>query len=127
MQVNTSMQLHMCLRFLQIPPSIASPADSIDSVKLMSNAANFAPRADDWSFASRIAVASVTSQGTGGLIVAGFVRISISTIHLLLYMRRETEETFSGSITLSSISAVKNDRLEINSGNLYYLRYFISL
>ncbi|XP_011151154.1 transmembrane GTPase Marf isoform X2 [Harpegnathos saltator] len=57
----------------EIPPSIASPADSIDSVKLISNAANFAPRPDDWSFASRIAVASVTSQGTGGLIVAGFL------------------------------------------------------
>ncbi|XP_014481155.1 PREDICTED: transmembrane GTPase Marf isoform X2 [Dinoponera quadriceps] len=56
-----------------IPPSIASPADSIDSVKLISNAANFAPRPEDWSLASRIAVASVTSQGTGGLIVAGFL------------------------------------------------------
>ncbi|XP_032679202.1 transmembrane GTPase Marf isoform X2 [Odontomachus brunneus] len=57
----------------EIPPIIASPADSIDSVKLISNAANFAPRPEDWSFASKIAVASVTSQGTGGLIVAGFL------------------------------------------------------
>ncbi|KYM77203.1 Transmembrane GTPase Marf [Atta colombica] len=35
---------------------------------------NFPTRSDDWSLATRIAVASVTSQGTmGGLIVAGFM------------------------------------------------------
>lgn len=59
--------------------SIASPADSIDSVKLISNAANFA-RPDDWSWASKMAVASVTSQGTGGVIIAGFVRTSTDSL-----------------------------------------------
>lgn len=37
----------------------------------------FMPQAsEDWSILSRVAIASVTSQGTmGGLLVAGFVRI----------------------------------------------------
>ncbi|XP_012221141.1 transmembrane GTPase Marf isoform X2 [Linepithema humile] len=57
-----------------IPPCIASPADSTDSLKFISNTPNFPSRSDDWSLATRIAVASVTSQGTmGGLIIAGFM------------------------------------------------------
>ncbi|TGZ51170.1 Transmembrane GTPase Marf [Temnothorax longispinosus] len=59
---------------LLIPPCITSPADSIDSLKFVSSTSNFPARSDDWSLATRIAVASVTSQGTmGGLIVAGFM------------------------------------------------------
>ena len=51
-----------------------SPADSIDSSKFVSTTNYFATRPDDWSLATRVAIASVTSQGTmGGLIVAGFV------------------------------------------------------
>ncbi|KAG5305534.1 MARF GTPase, partial [Acromyrmex insinuator] len=58
----------------EIPPCITSPADSIDSLKFVSSTPNFPTRSDDWSLATRIAVASVTSQGTmGGLIVAGFM------------------------------------------------------
>lgn len=57
-----------------IPPAIASPADSIDSIKFVSQAPSFPPRSDDWSLVTKIAIASVTSQGTmGGLIVAGFM------------------------------------------------------
>ncbi|XP_011684297.1 PREDICTED: transmembrane GTPase Marf-like [Wasmannia auropunctata] len=58
----------------EIPPCITSPADSIDSLKFVSNTPNFSTRSEDWCLATRIAVASVTSQGTmGGLIVAGFM------------------------------------------------------
>ncbi|KAL0131158.1 hypothetical protein PUN28_002611 [Cardiocondyla obscurior] len=58
----------------EIPPCITSPADSIDSLKFVSSTPSFPPRSDDWSLATRIAVASVTSQGTmGGLIIAGFM------------------------------------------------------
>lgn len=61
----------------QIPQSLVSPADSVDSVKFVTSATGFPSRNDDWSLATRIAVASITSQGTmGGLIVAGFVSIS---------------------------------------------------
>lgn len=58
-----------------IPPAIMSPADSVDSVQYVSSAPqNFPIRAEDWSLVSRIAIASITSQGTmGGLIVAGFM------------------------------------------------------
>lgn len=57
-----------------IPPSIVSPTDSIDSLKLVSSAPNFSTNSDDWSLATRIAIASITSQGTmGGLIIAGFM------------------------------------------------------
>lgn len=64
---------------LQIPPAIMSPAESIDSVKFMSTTSNHQPRSDDWSLATKIAVASITSQGTmGGLIVAGFVSVLCS-------------------------------------------------
>ncbi|XP_076670680.1 mitochondrial assembly regulatory factor [Andrena cerasifolii] len=57
-----------------MPPAIMSPADSVDSVKFISSTPNFQQRSDDWSLATRIAIASVTSQGTmGGLIVAGFM------------------------------------------------------
>ena len=57
-----------------MPPAVMSPADSVDSVKFISSTPNFQQRSDDWSLATRIAVASVTSQGTmGGLIVAGFM------------------------------------------------------
>lgn len=57
-----------------IPPSIISPTDSIDSLKLVSSAPNFSTNSDDWSLATRIAIASITSQGTmGGLIIAGFM------------------------------------------------------
>ncbi|OAD54754.1 Transmembrane GTPase Marf [Eufriesea mexicana] len=58
----------------EIPPAIMSPTESIDSVKFMSSTPNYQPRPDDWSWATKIAVASITSQGTmGGLIVAGFM------------------------------------------------------
>lgn len=58
----------------EIPPAILSPTDSVDSVKFISTTPNYQPRSDDWSLATRIAVASITSQGTmGGLIVAGFM------------------------------------------------------
>ncbi|XP_032454223.1 transmembrane GTPase Marf isoform X4 [Nasonia vitripennis] len=58
----------------EIPQSLVSPADSIDSSKFVSTANCFAPRQDDWSLATRVAIASITSQGTmGGLIVAGFM------------------------------------------------------
>ncbi|XP_014208736.1 transmembrane GTPase Marf isoform X2 [Copidosoma floridanum] len=58
----------------EIPQSLVSPADSIDSSKFVTTTSCFVPRPDDWSLASRIAVASITSQGTmGGLIVAGFM------------------------------------------------------
>ncbi|KAL2730877.1 transmembrane GTPase Marf isoform X1 [Vespula squamosa] len=58
----------------EIPPSITSPTDSIDSIKFVSNTPNFSTNSDDWSLATRIAVASITSQGTmGGLIIAGFM------------------------------------------------------
>ncbi|KAK0174731.1 hypothetical protein PV327_010467 [Microctonus hyperodae] len=57
-----------------IPQSLVSPTDSVDSIKFLTNPENFSPRNDDWSLATRIAVASITSQGTmGGLIVAGFM------------------------------------------------------
>lgn len=57
-----------------IPPYIASPADSIDSSKFVTSVASFPNRQDDWSLATRVAIASITSQGTmGGLIVAGFM------------------------------------------------------
>ncbi|XP_076242665.1 mitochondrial assembly regulatory factor isoform X1 [Calliopsis andreniformis] len=57
-----------------IPPAIMSPAESVDSIKFVSNTPCYQPRSDDWSLATRIAVASITSQGTmGGLIVAGFM------------------------------------------------------
>lgn len=53
-----------------------SPAESVDSIKFMSSTPNHQPRSDDFSLATRIAIASITSQGTmGGLIVAGFVSI----------------------------------------------------
>lgn len=59
-----------------MPPAIMSPAESIDSIKLMTNTSNYQSRSDDWSLATKIAIASITSQGTmGGLIVAGFVSI----------------------------------------------------
>ncbi|XP_043682720.1 transmembrane GTPase Marf isoform X3 [Vespula pensylvanica] len=58
----------------EIPPSITSPTDSIDSIKFVSNTPNFSTNSDDWSLATRIAIASITSQGTmGGLIIAGFM------------------------------------------------------
>ncbi|CAL1674718.1 unnamed protein product [Lasius platythorax] len=59
----------------EIPPCIpASPAESVDSIKFISSTPNFPPRSEDWSLATRIAIASVTSQGTmGGLIIAGFM------------------------------------------------------
>jgi len=70
---------------LQIPPCITSPADSIDSLKFVSSTSNFPTRSDDWSLATRIAVASVTSQGTmGGLIVAGFVCIILFIIYFYI-------------------------------------------
>ncbi|XP_043485137.1 transmembrane GTPase Marf [Leptopilina heterotoma] len=57
-----------------IPPYIASPADSIDSSKFVTTVASFPNRQDDWSLATKVAIASITSQGTmGGLIVAGFM------------------------------------------------------
>ncbi|XP_033219058.1 transmembrane GTPase Marf [Belonocnema kinseyi] len=57
-----------------VPPYIASPADSIDSSKFVTSVTSFPTRHDDWSLASRVAIASITSQGTmGGLIVAGFM------------------------------------------------------
>jgi hypothetical protein len=65
---------------------LLSPSDSLDvtHVKLPSNST------EDWSsIASRIAVASIGSQGTvGGLLVAGFV----SYIH-----RKEQVENVQGS------------------------------
>ncbi|RLU16551.1 hypothetical protein DMN91_010619 [Ooceraea biroi] len=52
----------------EIPSSIASPTDSTDSLKFVSGTS------DDWSLATRIALTSVTSQGTmGGFIMAGFM------------------------------------------------------
>lgn len=52
-----------------------SPAESVDSMKFVTSTPTFPARSDDWSLASKIAMASVSSQGTmGGLIVAGFVR-----------------------------------------------------
>ncbi|XP_017880366.1 transmembrane GTPase Marf isoform X2 [Ceratina calcarata] len=58
----------------EIPPTVMSPTGSVDSVKFMSSAPSYQPRSDDWSLATKIAVASITSQGTmGGLIVAGFM------------------------------------------------------
>ncbi|XP_011259031.1 transmembrane GTPase Marf isoform X2 [Camponotus floridanus] len=58
----------------EIPPCITSPAESTDSLKFISTTPNFPSRADDWPLISRIAIASVTSQGTmGGLIIAGFM------------------------------------------------------
>ncbi|KAF7994553.1 hypothetical protein HCN44_004025 [Aphidius gifuensis] len=57
-----------------VPQSLSSPTDSIDSTKFMTNPISFPSRNDDWSLATRIAIASITSQGTmGGLIVAGFM------------------------------------------------------
>ncbi|XP_078046525.1 mitochondrial assembly regulatory factor isoform X2 [Augochlora pura] len=59
-----------------IPSAIMSPTDSVDSIsKFVSNTSVPLPRRpDDWSLATKIAVASITSQGTmGGLIVAGFM------------------------------------------------------
>ncbi|XP_076648384.1 mitochondrial assembly regulatory factor isoform X1 [Halictus rubicundus] len=57
-----------------IPPAIMSPAESVDSMKFVSTTPNFPARSDDWSLATKIAVASISSQGTmGGLIVAGFM------------------------------------------------------
>ncbi|KAH0567445.1 transmembrane GTPase Marf isoform X2 [Cotesia glomerata] len=57
-----------------IPPSITSPTDSVDSIKYITNPINFSPRNDDWSLASRVAISSIVSQGTmGGLIIAGFM------------------------------------------------------
>ena len=59
-----------------MPPAIMFPAESIDSIKFMTNTSNYQSRSDDWSLATKIAIASITSQGTmGGLIVAGFVSI----------------------------------------------------
>ncbi|XP_076167949.1 mitochondrial assembly regulatory factor isoform X2 [Ptiloglossa arizonensis] len=57
-----------------IPPTIMSPTESIDSLKFVSSNPNFSSRSDDWSLITKIAMASITSQGTmGGLIVAGFM------------------------------------------------------
>lgn len=57
-----------------IPPAIMSPAESVDSMKFVSCTPNFPARSDDWSLATKIAMASISSQGTmGGLIVAGFM------------------------------------------------------
>ncbi|XP_076291011.1 mitochondrial assembly regulatory factor isoform X2 [Lasioglossum baleicum] len=57
-----------------IPPALMSPAESVDSMKFVSTTPNFPARSDDWSLASKIAMASISSQGTmGGLIVAGFM------------------------------------------------------
>lgn len=62
--------------YSQIPPTIMSPTESIDSLKFVSSNPNFSSRSDDWSLITKIAMASITSQGTmGGLIVAGFVSI----------------------------------------------------
>ncbi|XP_066585247.1 transmembrane GTPase Marf isoform X2 [Prorops nasuta] len=59
----------------ELPPPMPSPTDSIDSLKFITSTPVFnQPRNDDWSLATRIAIASITSQGTmGGLIVAGFM------------------------------------------------------
>lgn len=74
--------------FLQIPPCITSPAESTDSLKFISTTPNFPSRADDWPLISRIAIASVTSQGTmGGLIIAGFVCIILSKIGLFIHKK----------------------------------------
>lgn len=57
-----------------IPPALMSPAESVDSMKFVTSTPTFPARSDDWSLASKIAMASVSSQGTmGGLIVAGFM------------------------------------------------------
>lgn len=57
-----------------IPQSVLSPTDSMDSLKFVTSAACLPSRNDDWSLATRVAIASITSQGTmGGLLVAGFM------------------------------------------------------
>ncbi|CAB0028754.1 unnamed protein product [Trichogramma brassicae] len=59
----------------EIPQALISPADSIDSSKFVSTTNYFVPpRNDDWSLSTKIALASITSQGTmGGLLLAGFM------------------------------------------------------
>lgn len=118
--------LYVC-SFLQIPPCISSPADSIDSLKYMSATPNnFQARSDDWSLASRIAVASITSQGTmGGLLIAGFVRnvffFFFYHIEFLYYKKTNLE------IHLFLHVDVKNNRLEIDCDNWCYIWRFVPL
>ncbi|XP_015514257.1 transmembrane GTPase Marf isoform X1 [Neodiprion pinetum] len=58
----------------QAIPQLMSPTDSIDSVKFVTSPTCIPSRGDDWSLATRVAIASITSQGTmGGLLVAGFM------------------------------------------------------
>jgi hypothetical protein len=53
-----------------------SPTDSIDSSKFVSTPDCFPARPDDWNLITKVAIASITSQGTmGGLIIAGFVSL----------------------------------------------------
>lgn len=60
-----------------------SPNDSIDSnMVAYGSGSSSISRIDDWSIPSRIALASIGSQGTmGGLVIAGFVS---STIFIFL-------------------------------------------
>lgn len=58
----------------EVSPALVSPTSSIDSAKFVPTSNCFATNPDDWSLATKVAIASITSQGTmGGLLVAGFV------------------------------------------------------
>ncbi|XP_012270307.1 transmembrane GTPase Marf [Orussus abietinus] len=58
----------------EIPSALTSPTDSVDSMRAVTKVVGFPSRSDDWSLASKIAVVSITSQGTmGGLLLAGFM------------------------------------------------------
>lgn len=103
-----------------MPPAIMSPAESVDSVKFVSSMPSYQPRSDDWSLATRIAIASITSQGTmGGLIVAGFVSTLYKTSTV------NTEDFMNNFIRRFLILDVKDNWLETHSHNRCYIRCFI--
>ncbi|XP_011500796.1 PREDICTED: transmembrane GTPase Marf isoform X2 [Ceratosolen solmsi marchali] len=55
-------------------PAIMSPTDSVDSSKFVSTPNCFPAATDDWPLATKVAIASITSQGTmGGLLIVGFM------------------------------------------------------
>lgn len=59
-------------------PSILSPVDTLDSPPQLTSPSPFSIQPEDWSFTSKLALASIGSQGTmGGLLVAGFVSLNL--------------------------------------------------
>lgn len=72
----------------QVGSGLMSPNDSIDSnMVAYGSGSSSLSRVDDWSIPSRIALASIGSQGTmGGLVIAGFVSVLDPCISLPLLL-----------------------------------------